>query len=417
MNLDRIEEIELLAVLRTMLSSNNKFAEALRYYGVEPPTKISTKTGKTAFAFAKSDLGLTELLDHPDERVRALVEARLAIKTSIAETRAQRFIDMSNNGAAPVYLKYWGAEQTGRMSGGDKMNWQNLGRTVKGQIGLRDTVHAPEGYTLVVGDSANIEARTVCWIAGQEDILEKYRNGEDLYCDMAADVYGRPVTKTDKTERMLGKIAVLGLGYGMGKKKFFATVTGPQWKVDIEQAVTDRAVNIFRSKYDKVSEFWRYQNDVVIPAMADGKTLYADSRGILTTTQYGLLLPNGRTLRYPDLHQRKNEDPDSPFKTEWVFHIREGSRVIKTRTYGGHLTENICQALARIVVMDQAVEISRRYKVVMLVHDEVVCCVPEEQAELCKKFMLEVMRKTPEWATGLPLDAEVGSHKIYSQAK
>jgi DNA polymerase len=285
------------------------------------------------------------------------------------------------------------------------------------RIGLRDTIRAPEGHVLVVGDSANIEARMVCWIAGQEDILEKYRAGEDLYCDMASDVYGKPVTKANKTERLLGKISVLGLGYGMGKKKFYATVTGPIWKVEIEQDLTDRAVHIFRNKYDKVVEFWRYQNDIVIPAMADGGMRYADPLQKIMTGPGQLLLPNGRVLRYPNLHQRKNPDPESPFKVEWVFDVREGSRIVKTRTYGGHLTENLCQALARIVVMDQAVAISRRYKVVMLVHDEVVCCVPEDQAEECKAFMLEVMSTTPEWATGLPIAAEVGANRIYSLDK
>jgi len=374
-------------VSREELMSGPKFADVLRRFGVEPemkdsPTaKMPDGSPKQTYAFAKTDDAMKRLLEHEDEFIQILAEARLGVKTTIAETRAKRFIDMSLNGEACVYLKYWGAEQTGRHAGGDSMNWQNLGRsqaleehhqipsahlmtpegyativdpgafgltkleTTAGQfwpgkchrIGLRDTVYAPEGHVLVVGDSSNIEARMVCWIAGQEDILDKYRNGEDLYCDMAASTYGYPVTKANKIERQLGKVAVLGLGFGMGKKKFFDTATGSQWRVPVERDVTDRGVEVFRARYNKLPEFWRYLNDYVIPAMADGKTIYADPRQLITTLKDGLRLPNGRILRYPNLRQRKNPDPESPFPVEWVFDVREGGRIIPTRLYGGKL--------------------------------------------------------------------------------
>lgn len=454
-------------VTREDLMSGNKFADILRRFGVEPEMKDSATaknpdgTPKRTYAFAKTDEAMKRLLEHDDEIIQFLAEARLGVKTTIAETRAQRFIDMSINGPACVYLKYWGAEQTGRHAGGDSMNWQNLGRsqsltedmlyagadifTPKGwatvadpgawgltklatpggdfrvgdchRIGLRDAVRAPKGMVLVVGDSSNIEARMVCWIAGQEDILNVYRSGGDPYCDMAASIYEREVTKKDKTERMLGKVSVLGLGYGMGKTKFFDTATGVQWRIDVPKELTDKGVDVFRDKYDKVVDFWEYQNRAVIPAMADGKRVYADPHGLMLTTQDGLILPNGRMLRYPKLHQRKNPDPEAYFKTEWVFDVREGARVLPTRLYGGKMTENEVQALARIVVMDQAVTISRKYKVVMLVHDEVVCCVPEDQAEECEKFMLEVMSTPPSWAPDLPVAAETGVNKVYSLAK
>jgi len=455
-------------VTREECMSGNKFADILRSHGVEPEMKDSATakmpdgTPKRTYAFAKTDDAMKRLLEHPDEIIQVLAEARLGVKTTIAETRAKRFIDMSNNGSACVYLKYWGAEQTGRHGGGDSCNWQNLGRsaplieertvantnlftpegwttvrdpglwgltkidTYRGQfkrndchqLGLRDAIRAPRGMKLVVGDSSNIEARMVCWIAGQEDILEKYHAGEDLYCEMASDTYGYPCNKKDHPkERQLGKVAVLGLGFGMGKDKFFDTATGSQWRIDIEKEVTSMAVDVFRAKYDKVVDFWGYLNKYVIPAMAAGGNIAADPHGLITTVKDGLVLPNGRTLKYPNLHQRRNPDPDSYFKTEWVFDVREGARVIKTRLYGGKLCENIVQALARIVVLDQAVDVSREYKVVMLVHDEVVCGVPDEVAEECERFMLRSMRKTPPWAAGLPLEAETGIGQIYSLAK
>jgi hypothetical protein len=456
------------SVEKSELTSNPKFAEVLRGLGVEPGMKDSPTaknedgTPKRTYAFAKTDQFMTDLLESSDETVAFMAEARLGVKTSIAETRAQRFIDMAANGAACIYLNYWGAEQTGRHGGGGKTNFQNMGRSISvtqdranpgvpvytpegyakindqgawgltkmdttaGQfwgnkihrIGLRDSVHAPEGSTLVVGDSSNIEARMVCWIADQTDIVEKYRAGEDLYCEMATDTYGYPVNKHDHPkERQLGKVAVLGLGFGMGKDKFYDTATGSQWRIDIERSVTDTAVVVFREKYDKVTAYWKFLNEQVIPAMADGREMFADPHGLIRTTKYGLVLPNGRTLRYPNLHQRKNPDPDSYFKTEWVFDCIEGKKITKTRLYGGKLCENIVQALARIVVLDQAVMISRKYKVALLVHDEVVCCVPTEEAEACERFMRKVMGTSPTWGLTLPVAAETGINKVYSLAK
>lgn len=449
---------------RDELMSNNKFADVLRRYGIDPPMKDSPTaklpdgTPKRTYAFAKTDQAMQDLLESDNETISVLAEARLGVKTTIAETRAQRFIDMSTNGATCVYLKYWGAEQTGRHSGGDKLNFQNLGRKVrladhylapgirmfgpKGRtritdvgitqlateagvfkqakchhIGLRDSVLAPEGHSIVVGDSSNIEARVLCWIAGQEDVLDTYRDGGDPYCDLASSIYSKVVTKKDETERQLGKVGVLGLGFGMGKAKFFDTATGPMWGIDIEKELTDRAVDVFRGKYDRVAAFWKYLNDYVIPAMASGKHIYADPLQKITTVKDGLLLPNGRILRYPNLRQRKNPDPDSPFKLEWVFDVREDTKITPTRLYGGKLCENIVQALARIVVLDQSVAISKLYKVALLVHDEVVACVRDELAEACQKFMLQVMREVPLWAEGLPLNAETGIGKVYSLAK
>jgi DNA polymerase len=453
---------------RAELTSNPKFAEILRRMGVEPGMKDSPTaknedgTPKQTYAFAKTDQFMMDLQESEDETITFLAEARLGVKTSIAETRAQRFISMAGNGPACIYLRYWGAEQTGRHGGGDKTNFQNLGRsasitedravqglqvyTPEGQarivdpgawgltkictdagqfwpkqmhrIGLRDSIRAPEGSTLVVGDSSNIEARMVCWVAGQEDVVEKYRAGEDLYCDMASDTYGYKVNKNDHPkERQLGKVAVLGLGFGMGKEKFYNTATGAQWRIEIEKSVTDNAVEVFRDKYYKVAAYWKFLNEQVIPAMAEGREMFADPHGLIRTTHCGLILPNGRTLRYPKLHQRKNPDPESYFKTEWVFDCIEGKKVSKTRLYGGKLCENIVQALARIAVLDQAVVIGRRYKVAMLVHDEVVCCVSEDQAEACEKYMLEVMSTPPAWALTLPVAAETGAAKVYSLAK
>lgn len=192
------------------LMSNDSLADVLRQRGVEPPTKISPTTGKEAYAFAKSDLEFQALADDP--RVADLIAARLAVKSTLGETRAGRFINAGTTGKLPVALNYFGAK-TGRWSGGNKMNLQNLPRGSE----LRRSIVAPPGHKIVVCDSSQIEARVLAWLAGQESLLEQFRNKADIYSAFASIVYGRPVdrkrydehgNKPDELEGMVGKVCV-----------------------------------------------------------------------------------------------------------------------------------------------------------------------------------------------------------------
>lgn len=191
--------------LKPVLMSNNNFAALLDKLGVEPPTKVSAKTGKVAYAFSKTDATFTALLEHPDERVRAAVEARLGVKSTLEETRTQAFMGIAERGPLPIMLNYYGAH-TGRFSGGDKVNLQNL--PSRGNTTIRRALKAPEGYEIIACDSSQIEARTVAWLAGQTDLLEAFREGRDVYSEFASDVYGRTITKADYTERFVGKTCI-----------------------------------------------------------------------------------------------------------------------------------------------------------------------------------------------------------------
>lgn len=469
-------------VTKADLMSNDKFAEVLRKLGVKPPMKPSPKkrdeNGKPVltYAFAKTDDGLQDLLEHEDDLVRTVVEARLGVKTSIMETRAQRFIDMAARGPAPIYIKYWGAEQTGRHSSGDKTNFLNLGRskrlmpedktmgasivtpagraqvaklskdgtkllTTAGvfpvkdchQIGLRDGLRAPKGMKIVVGDSSNIEARKVVYIANQDDILEVYRSGGDPYCGLASDVFRREIRKGEHpAERQLGKVGVLSLGFGAGQDRFFDMVRHWDFGPDAElmrpyqedEQLIRGIVPIFRNKYYNVKWTWDDYTDRVIPALIAKECVYLDRKGLMQTTERGtILLPNGRELRYPNLRWREEEDLDQPGfqakrrRGEWVFDVREGKRLIPTKIYGAKLFENVVQAMARIVVMDQTVKVSRKYKVVHSVYDEIICCVPEEQAEECEAYVKECLSTPPSWALDFPVAAETGIGDFYGAAK
>lgn len=192
------------------LMSNQKFAELLYNLGVVPPMKVSPTTGKQTFAFAKTDPGLKALLDHPDEEVQALVAARLGVKSTLEETRTQRFIDIAKRGGAfPIPLKY-GAARTHRLGGMDSINLQNLPSRGAQANKIKSCIEAPPGYVIIDCDSSNIEARMLAWLAGQDDLVEDFANNVDVYCKMASQIFGRPITKEDKMERFIGKTVVLG---------------------------------------------------------------------------------------------------------------------------------------------------------------------------------------------------------------
>lgn len=459
-------------VEREDMTSNNKFAEILKARGITPGMKNSKTavnpdgTPKRTYAFAKTDPFMKSLLEHDDELISSLAEARLGVKTSIAETRAQRYIDMGSRGPACIYLQYWGAEQTGRHSARDKTNFLNMGRSkelldhhktitahlmtplgrtqITGisddrkkaitplgefafkdchQVGLRDSLRAPKGYSIVVGDSANIEARKLVFLAGQQDMVEAYREGRDVYCEFGSDLFGRAITKADIPERQLSKVACLGLGFGMGVPKFVDTVKAWDFgssaemmkpiQADIE--MLRKAVALFRGKYEKVVDWWDYLNKEVISALAEKRRIYCDPQGLISTTERGtVLLPSGRELRYPNLRQELNKDSGW---NEWVFDVREGRRLLPSKLYGGRLAENLTQAMARVVVMDQIVQISKRYRIVLPVYDEAVACVPDDQAEECEKYIALCLSTPPVWAPALPVGAETGISKFYGGAK
>ena len=393
------------------LSSNMKFAEVLRQYGVEPPLKISKTTGEEAYAFAKSDEGFQRLVVHENEAVRAIVDARMAVKSTLNETRAQRFINDGDK-PMPVYLKYYGAH-TGRWSAGNKMNLQNLPRGGE----LRKSLIAPPGHVIVVADSAQIEARMLAWIADDTELLSQFRNGEDVYKIMAADIYDKDVEGVTDIERRVGKVAVLGLGYGMGWMRFHATCTlglmGPP--IDISEELAQATVRLYRNRREAITSFWWDTcEDMLKRMLYDMDSEYKVLR--LNGQENKIYMPNGMYLEYPGLCQ--SNDGYVYFDYENADILARGGRPNPKKgkkIYGGVLTENITQALARIVVGEQLLTIAERYKIVTMSHDEIVAIAPEDEAEAALDFMLATMRTPPVWAPDLPLNAEGGYAREYSK--
>jgi len=398
---------------KTKLSSNLQFATWIREQGMEPPKKVSATTGKETWALGKNDIEFQQLIaDHPEHQ--KVWEARLEAKSTIAEKRTERFIRHAevNAGFMPVPLNYYGAH-TGRFSGRDKMNFQNLQRGSE----LRKCLIAPEGYQVLVVDSSNIEARMLAWLAGQEDVLDVFRSGGDVYADMASKIYGFSVNKKDHpTERFVGKTAVLGLGYGMSANKFRMTLAtgamGP--RIDISEEEAEKIVRTYRKSNKFVTSLWKtFQKAIEYMVDPGGPWKVKD---LLPLGYQTIELPSGLFLRYPNLRyniSRANNEYGFHGEIDYVY----GDN---TRIYGGKLTENVIQALARIVVCEQMLDIDEVLQevggsVVLTVHDEVVAVVPDEHAEAMYAMAIDVMRTAPQWAEGLPLDAEGGVAKEYSK--
>jgi DNA polymerase len=385
------------------LMSNPKFAQLLLANGVVPPMKKSPTTGKETYAFAKTDEGFKELLDHVNPVVQLIATARLGMKSTIEETRTERFIGIAKRGAMPVPLRYYAAH-TGRWGGDDKLNLQNLPR---GSM-LKKAIRAPQGYMMIDSDSSQIEARTLAWLAGQDDLVKAFEEGEDVYKIMASAIYGKRIEAITKDERFVGKTTILGAGYGMGATKFQAQLKNFGVEVEIEEA--QRIINTYRNTYPKITQLWKDAGTALKAILQKQHTTLGRDGVLQIEGEDGVRLPNGLYIRYPNLRMYQSEDSE---KAELVYDTKKGKAVIPNRIYGGKLIENVCQALARIIIGEQMLMVAKKYKVVMTVHDAIALIVPEHEVETAKEYVELCMRLRPKWARELPLNCEAGYGRSY----
>lgn len=386
--------------VRKKLASNKQFAELLEKLGVEVPMKISPTTNKETFALAKNDVGFIELTEHENSFIQELCAVRLGTKSTIEESRIERFIDIGarNEGLLPIPLKYYGAH-TGRWSGSDKVNFQNLPSRDKKKKALKNAVLPPRKHVIINVDSSQIEARILVWLANQTDVVEQFRNHEDVYSNFASVVYGRAISKKDPTERFVGKTCTLGLGYGTGWQKLQHTLKTQPPGADLDDRECQNLVKIYRQVNHKVIDLWR-DCDRALDFMSSPKEeddYYLDIHQSVLITKKGIKLPNGMYIYYPNLAQDEEDT-----RGGYVYKSRRG----KVNIWGGSVVENVVQALARIVVGEQMIKIAERYKPVLTVHDAIVCTAPKEEADEALKFMMDIMSQAPKWASDLPVACE-----------
>jgi DNA polymerase len=392
--------------VRAKLSSNPQFAAILRERGVEVPLKISPATGKETFALAKNDEGFIALQDHDDAVVQQLCAVRLGTKSTLEESRIERFINIGarNKGKLPIPLKYYGAH-TGRWAGMDSVNFQNLPSRDKRKKALKNSIVAPPGHVMIDCDSSQIEARVLAWWAGQDDVVQAFARKEDIYCQDASKVYGRTITKADPIERFVGKTMRLGLGYGTGAAKLQHTLktTPPGANPSIEEC--KQWVNTWRSANSSIVDLWR-ECDQALKYMMNGATkpIPLGLHGVVTVSANGIRLPNGLHIRYNDMRL----DGDKV-----IYKSRKGP----VNIWGGAMVENVVQALARVIVAQQMLWIQNQYRVVLTVHDAAMCVVPEEDLTNALEYITLCMSTTPEWAAGLPIACEAKQGVSYGNTK
>lgn len=405
---------------KAALMSTAQFQQALESLGVEIKTKMSP-AGREVPQFAKSDPFMEELLEYAGSenddvnyQVQTLAAARLSFKSTIEETRAERFLNIAQlpwddgQGTAavgtarksaanllPVALRY-GAAHTHRLGGEWKLNMQNLPRD-KSKSKLRQALTAPPGCKLVTADLSQIEARIVAVLAHQDGLIESFRRGEDIYSQFASVVFHRPINKRDDpNERFIGKVGILSLGYGAGVPRFHQMVVtqARQYGIPLQGLfdlqIAERTVNTYRSLFDRIPDTWR-KLDRYLQMNINGGNENPSVWGPVKFSSSKIVLPNTMTLRYQPNDQ----------------HL-----------YGAKLLENISQALARIVIMQAGNRLAKQgLRWVLQAHDELVFTVPEEDVNSAKNIILDEMVRPPVWLPELPLAAEIGVGDNYGETK
>jgi DNA polymerase len=404
------------------LQSNPQFAELLKTLGVDPPMKFSKKTEKWTYAFSKGDRPFLELLESDDPSVATLVEARLAHKSTGEETRTHRMLNIGRleffprtrkpeTGLMPIPLMV-GAAITHRLGGGWQLNPQNWGR----KSPIRKSIMAPPGHLVVTADSRQIEARMNAWFCGQDDLLEEFRKGVDVYASFASTIYQMPIDKNQHPkERFVGKTGILQLGYQAAWRKFQLTVWllsyhdegGP---VQLPDGEAQRTVYSYRNRMSKISGMWN-----ILPQLFNVLVGIEPPRqfGVLRVEKGRIVGPNGLCLYYDNL----KFDFDG-WRGEWTYEYNGYTYKI----YGGKMLENIIQFLARIAVMQAAVRLKKPLaeystRLTHSSHDEIVYAVPEKYVDPVTALLRQEMKRPPAWAPTLPLDVDIGVGLSYGDAK
>lgn len=408
-----------------ILQSNGKFAAALRSLNIDPPVKVSETTGKTTWAFSKTDEEFLALLDSDDEKVQALVAARLGTKSTILETRMRTMQQLANarDQRIPVTLNYHGAT-TGRWSG-SIWNPQNLPRIARAKDGaptskpsnaLRMALRAPEGYKVVVADLSGIELRVNHFLWDVRSTKQMYAADPkaDLYRAFAAQLYKKEEEDVTKEERQLAKVAQLGLGFGAGAPTF-RKVARLMGGINLSEEGAERVVGIWRETYSEIVDGWR-RCKIAVSAMCSGGRVSVDPRSFVVVDSDEIVLPSGRSLYYPRIHFEHETDTKTGNNTQ-VAYYGMGSK--QSKVYAGLLDENIVQAIARDVLADQALMIQKLwgYTPALTVHDELVYVIAADEAEWALSKIQQIMRRTPSWIPGLVLWSEGDVADSYGEAK
>lgn len=416
--------LEALNVAAADLASADRFAQLLRDEGIEPEMKDGKK--KQIYAFAKTDQFMRDLLESNNDRIRTLAEARLGEKSTIMQTRAATYGWMARRGPLCVYLNYAGAG-TLRPSGGDSSNFLNLKR----RSPIRPALKSPKGYLLAPIDASQIECRVCHFLAGgpDEPVIKLFRAGEDPYVGLASKFYEEEIYKPEDADprkyememkRGMGKQGRLMCQYGAAGKQFRVTAKnglyGPPVDIPIDDAI--KFVSMYRTDTRSIcapqTGYWSICNFKMLPALANGHTAQF---GPLTIKDHRMFLPNGAMMIYDTLewHIPDADEDCRDFERDgyWRLKTRHGWK----KMWGAKLTQNICEAVSRVIVSQALIRIKRMgFRTLNWPYDELCLLMPDDsKAEENLQACIAEMKRTPDWLPNLPLDCEGSLGQRYSK--
>ncbi len=401
--------LENLGVRSKELSSATQFAAILTGLGVEVEYKPSPRNPENMIpAVAKTDDFMKELLDDENEIISALAAARVGIRSTIDETRAGRLAASARRGKLPIYLGYCAAH-TNRWVGGDATNFQNFKRGGS----IRHALIAGPGHKLLIADKSQIECRFLEWEAGEEAALDDFRRGVDPYCGIATKFYGRTVTKADKNERTFGKVMRLQCGYGAGGPSIQRAAKRATPPVIITDGEGVGARDLYRSERPRVVNLWR-EGDEVLKFMASPVEAETDwIRGTCKVYSHGdgcgrIVGPTGTIMHYRLEWDEKERGWKRKTRKGWV------------RIWGGVVVQNITEMLSRCDLGENLVWVKNTFperwegerlvaglKLLWVTHDEGVWLVADNaDAPFYLEHVLARIKRSPDWAADIPLDAE-----------
>jgi DNA polymerase len=415
-----LAELEVSGVTGDVLRSNDKFAALLRSKGIEPPMKLSKKKTETAghpvmtYAFSKTDPEFIELQEEVAEDIELsmIINGRISEKSTQEETRTEKFLTIAERyGNLRVPLAYYKAH-TGRYGGDEGINMQNPPRVDKSR--MRFSIRPPDGYVMVVADLSQIEAREVAMLAGQDDLVQGFANGEDVYSQYATELYGQAPGVIHKKnpdpvvqkQRFVGKETVLGAGFGMGPDRFRNAIRGKGGLI-LPPGEAERIIQFYRQKYSMIPELWRQFEYAFGGLVMYGKETRIGPVLVCrddVTGQARILGPNGMSLWYPKLRKVDHE---------WTF--QRPSHKIPQKIFGGMWTENVAQFLANIIIKQKMIKVHRTLGLPprLQAHDAVGWVVHKDALDEKLPGIEAIMAEAPVWWPYLPVAAETKVGNTY----
>lgn len=391
-------------------------------------------------ALSKTDVDFLALTEHENPHVQALVNLRLQFNSSGHRSRVEKFLQLAKlHRPVSVMLKAYYAH-TSRYGAGvsegasDSLNLQNVSKHNPAMLPLRQSIKAPTGCKVVACDSSQIEARMLAYLSRQEDLLGHFRNNADPYSEMAAKIYNIDAEeihnghaagdKKYKKMRQVGKLLTLSAGYSVGAGKVADTLYRMGIHLSDNKVKHDElsaeALGIYRAANDKIVAFWKQCGNILKHMALGGRGAFGgphddlfkygqypsdrDGSGLLSKHQR-IVLPNGYTLMYPNLHFDIDELTG---KQQLCYDQYKGGKPIPSRIWGGFLTENVTQSLAFALLMWQACRMHEAgIQLHANIHDSFASVCPASKADTVASEMKRIMSLTPDWLPGFPVACEV----------